>query len=545
MPARVAAGVKMSPHRVRAPPGRLQSLAAAPSPRPPLPSYHLLPLLAPPPPFSLPVPGPRHTSCPMSAAAAAPPIASAASPGAAPDGTPLLPCGLSEQQLTRLAEADAREALNTVLAADPFNTRCADCHAGVGPFPSARSRHFYPATISPTEAALRRLAGPDDHRGAPPRWVSVTFGTVLCTRCAGIHRSIGVDVTRVRGLDLDTWDQASITQLARHGGNTRVNTRLLALAPSGAWSLPENVSYHAMHKWTLLKYKHLAFSARIAPEPSRKVPPPRSRSTSSFDSERELEYEDLPPAACEGTSSYFVEIAVSDPRTLMANEALEEDLHTVVVATGGGSSAIGPSRSASTASEASVCSDISAVTEGASSPEGGAEDRRDTPGGASSAASPDSPPTPSKRRLNPVSSENFTTYLISITTNMPAVASLSGDRELEAGPSFDVHSPPVVTMLFRKRYSDFRAFRRALVEEIASGALKISDETTTTRADLDKLIDRIPTLPGRTIFAPSERFNETVIEKRRKAFSSLLNHIAAGGVAWWCLASVRDFLAHA
>jgi hypothetical protein len=39
-----------------------------------------------------------------------------------------------------------------------------------------------------------------------PDWASINLGITLCIECAGVHRSLGAHITKVRSLDLDDWE---------------------------------------------------------------------------------------------------------------------------------------------------------------------------------------------------------------------------------------------------------------------------------------------------------------------------------------------------
>jgi len=46
-----------------------------------------------------------------------------------------------------------------------------------------------------------------DCKAKSPTWASLSFGVVVCLRCAGYHRHMGPTITKVKSTKLDSWER--------------------------------------------------------------------------------------------------------------------------------------------------------------------------------------------------------------------------------------------------------------------------------------------------------------------------------------------------
>lgn len=115
-----------------------------------------------------------------------------------------------------------------------------------------------------------------------PQWASVSFGNLFCLECSGVHRGLGVHISFVRSIAMDSWTDQQLA-LMKKGGNDACASYLKqrGIMPG----TPIKQKYDNEHAQL---YKEV-LKARVAglPEPTS-LPPSAPRSSGSVGSTRSV-----------------------------------------------------------------------------------------------------------------------------------------------------------------------------------------------------------------------------------------------------------------
>lgn len=128
-----------------------------------------------------------------------------------------------------------------------------------------------------------------------PRWASWNLGVFLCIRCAGIHRNLGVHISRVKSVNLDSWTPEQVVSLEQMG-NSRARAVYEALLPDG-FRRPQTDS--ALESFIRAKYEHKKYLAREWVPP----PPPKVDWDKEIDEEIERQKRKKKASSSGGTIS--------------------------------------------------------------------------------------------------------------------------------------------------------------------------------------------------------------------------------------------------
>ncbi|KAF2072156.1 hypothetical protein CYY_006532 [Polysphondylium violaceum] len=133
---------------------------------------------------------------------------------------------------------------------------------GGGSLSCNNSNNSLPMYIDDPLTALRKIDQSNqfcaDCNTKDPDWASINFGCIVCIDCSGIHRSLGVHISKVRSLTLDKWEP-ELLGMMKCIGNEKVNKIYEELVPSDRRKPTPNDPFDIRCKWIRDKYEKKIF----------------------------------------------------------------------------------------------------------------------------------------------------------------------------------------------------------------------------------------------------------------------------------------------
>lgn len=126
------------------------------------------------------------------------------------------------------------QAILTKMQQDPANKTCADCH------------------------------------GPAARWASINLGCFLCIGCSGVHRKLGVHISVVRSITLDTWTPGQVAQFVELGNVKSASVYEANLPPN--FRRPSSSDAINLERFIRDKYERKLFTSveNGGPNPNRR-----------------------------------------------------------------------------------------------------------------------------------------------------------------------------------------------------------------------------------------------------------------------------------
>jgi stromal membrane-associated protein len=103
-----------------------------------------------------------------------------------------------------------------------------------------------------------------DCRGRMPRWASTNLGIFVCTSCSGIHRGLGVHISKVRSVALDKWTLELVDGMV---GNAQANAFWEGGKPPGQYDRPSEGDMQRLNQFIRDKYERQLYADKSRQPP--------------------------------------------------------------------------------------------------------------------------------------------------------------------------------------------------------------------------------------------------------------------------------------
>jgi len=118
----------------------------------------------------------------------------------------------------------------------------------------------------PIAQILQKVKGNDycaDCGMEKPTWASINLGVLVCLNCSGVHRSLGVHISKVRSLTLDHWDPELVMYMQQLG-NSKVNALYEVNLLEGLEKPTSESQSPERRQWIISKYQQKKFTSIVS-----------------------------------------------------------------------------------------------------------------------------------------------------------------------------------------------------------------------------------------------------------------------------------------
>ncbi len=98
-----------------------------------------------------------------------------------------------------------------------------------------------------------------------PKWASINNGVFVCLTCAGVHRGLGVNISFIRSLTMDNWDEKQLKFLKCSG-----NKRLRSLLEE--YNIPFDTDIELKYNLNAVDYHRLSLRSEVLGENAPEKP---------------------------------------------------------------------------------------------------------------------------------------------------------------------------------------------------------------------------------------------------------------------------------